>query len=231
MWKWVVAVVFLLWIPYSSLAADIPTSRPTTLPVRKAMEAAKRVVFMLDKSGSALDSFDSERIAVVHSLESLKGGQEFGVVTLDDTDSPIALDDRLLPVTEDNRVKARKFLNSLWVKGEDHTLSAFRAAFTLKPDLLIVLTDGPEVTDELLVEIRKSAAKLHCRIDVAYFQHISKADARLIRLAEQNGGLCVDQDGRIGKEPDPLPGKRIDGRPPVEAPVQRAVRPKPILIR
>ena len=103
---------------------------------------ARRVVFVCDASGSMLSVFDDLRRQLRSSIEKLRPNQSFNVMFF--KEQTVAAVDRnvLVMATADNKRKAFDFLDKMYVSSSTNPLPALELAFSQKPELIYLLTDG-----------------------------------------------------------------------------------------
>ena len=103
---------------------------------------ARRVVFVCDASGSMLSVFDDLRRQLRSSVEKLRPNQSFNVMFF--KEQTVAAVDRnvLVMATADNKRKAFDFLDKMYVSSSTNPIPALELAFSQKPELLYLLTDG-----------------------------------------------------------------------------------------
>lgn len=152
----------------------------------KTAGAARKVVFVLDRSGSMQGSpIEQARRAIEACLGALSAGDEFGLVVFDNRTEVFA--ERLLEASKGNRERARAYLETIDARGGTELEQAIEKAARMAgtgADLL-VLTDGQVSGTEKIVErARKAGARLH----VLGIGSASQ-DRFLARLARETGGV------------------------------------------
>src|SRR3954452_10456471 len=88
-----------------------PATRPATAPAKP-----KRIVFLLDASGSMLNKFDTVRMDARRRIDMLTPNQSFVLVTFGG-EGPVASSRALLPATDANKRAAYDFLETESPKG------------------------------------------------------------------------------------------------------------------
>ncbi|HEX2972548.1 MAG TPA: hypothetical protein VHP11_09455 [Tepidisphaeraceae bacterium] len=118
---------------------------------------ARRVVFVCDASGSMTGIFDDLRVQLRMSVDKLQPIQSFNVIFFREQ-AFIAVDkSNLLMGTPDNKRKAFQFLDQMFTRSSSNPIPALDLAFSFKPDLIYLLTDGDfeglagEVTNEQVI--------------------------------------------------------------------------------
>jgi Ca-activated chloride channel family protein len=128
-------------------------------------EAPRRVVILLDRSGSMQGAAISQaRKAIAACLAVLSEADSFGLVAFDNQAE--MFQPTLVSGTRANRDAAEKFLTSVDARGGTELANGFRQASTLlngKGGDILILTDGQvSGTDEILAAARATSVRLHC---------------------------------------------------------------------
>lgn len=154
-------------------------------------EEPRRVVFVLDRSGSMGGApIEQARKAVVACLGALGAEDTFGIVVFDDTVEVFG--SGLVKATAENRDKARKFLEGIDARGGTELGSGVRAAADMLGksgsggggDVMIV-TDGQVMgTEAILGTARATGLRLHC-LGIGS----ASQDRFLTLLARETGGV------------------------------------------
>jgi len=158
---------------------------------------ARRIVYMLDASGSMLDVADRLKRAVSQSVDKLVPVQEFNIVIFRDSDiPPMPLQKSgLLRATTANKQLAFKWIEENYrPAGRTEPASAIRMTFSMRPQLVYVLTDGfdaaasfDEVQSEFKKQNKDAAAKVNTLLVRSRLD--KELDAIMQRIAEENGGV------------------------------------------
>ena len=128
-------------------------------------EEPRRVVFVLDRSGSMQGApIEQARKAVGACLGALGGGDSFGIVAFDGNVEVFG--HGLTEASMANRDKAREFLEGIDARGGTELAAAVRAAAKMLGDALsggggdvLVVTDGQVMgTETILAEARASGS-------------------------------------------------------------------------
>ena len=154
-------------------------------------EEPRRVVFVLDRSGSMQGApIEQARKAVGACLGALGGGDSFGIVAFDDNVEVFG--HGLTEASMENRDKARKFLDGIGARGGTELAGAISAAAKMLGDAssggggdVLVVTDGQVMgTESILGEARASGLRLHC-LGIGS----ASQDRFLALLARETGGV------------------------------------------
>ena len=165
----------------------------------------KRVVYVIDASGSLLDSLPFVLVELRRSISQLGDSQFFSVIFFQDEHvlevPPI---NTLKPATSENKNKAVEWMSpeagNVVTAGTTRPVEAITRALSLKPELVFILSDNItgsgryEVDQKVLLTQIKAANKNHAKINCIQFlvpdrllQYGFKSTLELI--AEQSGGI------------------------------------------
>ncbi len=150
--------------------------------------AARRIVYVVDRSGSMMDIFGDLRKELKRSIDHLRKSQKFHVIFYS-TDPPIENPPKRLV----NAIRSMKdltfdFLDGIVPAGMTEPIEAMRRAFQLRPDLIYFLSDGDiPVGEQLKEELRQWNHDEKVRIfTIAY---VSSAGRQLLEdIARENNG-------------------------------------------
>ncbi|MDD4890093.1 MAG: VWA domain-containing protein [Phycisphaerae bacterium] len=176
------------------------------LPKRGVM----KVVYVVDKSGSMLRTFDFVKAELVRSVGELAAKQQFHVVMFADgrpMELQIGGQCKLQYATADNKNALKE-----WVKGISPASDSgatdprqgLERAFKLSngpPQLVYMLTDGlfPRETLEMLKKIN-AEKKVHINT-IAFGNDARVAEDLMKKIAEENGGVYKwISDDELGKD-------------------------------
>jgi Ca-activated chloride channel family protein len=164
-------------------AAVVPSA---SFGVPDAVEAPRRVVLTLDRSGSMGGAkIEQARTAAEACLAALSATDQFGLIAFDDQLE--ALHDSLLPATGENRARARQFLSALEGRGGTELAAALdrAASLCLAGGDVLVFTDGEVMgTEAVLARARATGVRIHC-LGIGN----AAEDRFLALLARETGGL------------------------------------------
>ena len=166
-----------------------------------ASGAARKILYVVDGSGSMTDYFDCAKYELKRSISRLDEGKEFHVIFFS-SGTPVEMRARgLVPATARNKQAALEFVDGMVAQGETDPSEALERAFVCKPDLIYLLSDdefedgvvhlvgrlnaGRKVTVHTFGFIWKNAKRFE-RSDGVVFKTVEKA---MRQIAEQNGGM------------------------------------------
>lgn len=149
-------------------------------------DAAERIVFVCERSGSITDTMMYVKWELKRSLTALKPEQQFAVLFMS-SGPPVEMAPKgLVPATSENKTKAADFIDSIVPTGQTSPGPALERALELKPEVIYVLTDG-EVDKKTLDQVAKLNRDKAVRIHAIQFLY--DAPLGLMRdLAKENGG-------------------------------------------
>ena len=135
-------------VPPAAPAASAP-QKPTPSPAPVRAPAffgddirANSIVFVVDRSSSMREGLDNVKWELARTIDALTRGQRFQVLFFS-SGAPLELPGRrLIDATDDNKQRAREFLDAVLPSSGTDPLAAIRRAFALRPDVIYLLTDG-----------------------------------------------------------------------------------------
>ena len=184
-------------------AAQTAASQPTI-----ASSPTKRIVYLLDTSGSMLNQFDEVRVEVATAIDALGADDQFNIVTTAG-DSMGKESMRASPV---NKLASMKYLDSLFVRGETDFTKGIAVAFANRPTLVWVASDGDAPANTLRLVRQANHGKIKINTTTAFCDpDASKFQGFLWWLARENGGVCLDATGQvIAEAPTPKPSEPVE---------------------
>ncbi|MFB3890977.1 MAG: VWA domain-containing protein [Phycisphaerae bacterium] len=158
---------------------------------------AHHVVFVIDRSGSMLDTFDYVRKEMLNSIARLKEVQDFHVIFFAAGTPQENPPRQLVPASDDYKNAAAEFLQGIRPEGQTNPLPAIARAFEVleradkRPGKLIyLLTDGVFPDNDAVLKL---IAQLNAKKDVlicTFLYDDKSADAVKVlqKIAEDNRG-------------------------------------------
>jgi hypothetical protein len=109
----------------------------------------RRIVYLVDASGSMLTVFPRVKQELMVSINHLQPIQAFNVIVFHEDDSDLQTMSRsgLIMANPENKLAAGKFTEDQRAMGGTDPRPAIKLAFAQKPDLIYVLTDGFDNVD------------------------------------------------------------------------------------
>ena len=159
---------------------------PTFFGLGGRARGAKRIVYVVDRSGSMTETFDAVRKELNQSVARLRRSQRFHVVLFNDGAPQENPPKKLVNASNDQKEALEGFLARVEPGGNTDPIPAMRRAFELGPDLIYFLTDG-EFDPRLVEELRRRNAQKKIRIfTIAYVSQMGSA--LLEQIARENYG-------------------------------------------
>ena len=158
---------------------------------------ARHVVYVLDRSGSMLESFDDVCRQVLTSIGRLSADQDFHIILFADNTAFEMPAGRLVPPSRDNKLAAAEFLQSVRPAFCSNPAPAIRRAFDALASagpggkVIYLLSDGLlSDSDGLLRLIAERNTAGVVRINTYLFGARDEAAAEAMqRIARDNGGV------------------------------------------
>ncbi len=131
-------------------------SGPEFFGLGRDARAGRRIVYVVDRSGSMLGFFEALQAELKRSISKLRKSQKYHVVFFS-TDPPVeSPPGRLVNAIKASKERTFEFIDEVVPEGMTQPIEAMRRAFILKPDLIYFLTDGNIPEGELLIENLKT---------------------------------------------------------------------------
>lgn len=154
--------------------------------LQSSAPGVRSIVYVVDRSGSMMDTFGSVRAELRRSIGALRRSQKFHVIfynSLDPVENP-----PMKPVSaiDANKRAFYEFLETITPSGGTRPERALRQALALEPDLIYFLSDGvfePEVAERLKEWNRGGRTKIYT---IAYLD--PQGRHLLESIARQHGG-------------------------------------------
>jgi len=155
---------------------------------------ARRIVYVVDCSGSMFDTFEVMQDALRQDISRRTAEQQFHVVCFGNGDVAEYPGERLAPATDARKAEALALVAKLTPKGRTEPAKAIERAFAATDadgrhaDLICLLSDG-EFDPQILQQIERlqEAGASRIRISTVHFSYDGDL---LMRIAEANGGTC-----------------------------------------
>ena len=149
---------------------------------------AKKVVFVVDHSGSMTDSIVYVKHELKRSIRSLRPNQSFWLTFYSSgptLDLPTA-GHKLVPATEPNKAQAFDFIDTIIAIGQTDPSDSLKKAFECQPELIYILTDG-EFDPAIAGLIEKLNPKKEVTVNTICFIY-SEGEPLLKKIAAANNG-------------------------------------------
>ena len=146
---------------------------------------AKRIVYVVDMSGSMTNTFSMVRDELKRSIGNLPRDARFLILFFSHS-ARVMPPGKLLRANDYNKTKANNFINQTIPGGGTDPDSSLRGALATNPDVIYLLTDG---MFDRKIEVKLNAwnGKRRSRINTICFMH-NVAESLLMRIASDHGG-------------------------------------------
>jgi len=152
-----------------------------------AAPGVRSIVYVVDRSGSMVDTFNAVRAELKRSISALRRSQKFHVIFFNSTEPLENPPGRLLNAIEANKQQFFTFLAGINPGGGTKPERALRRALALEPDLLYLLSDGigfdPDLPRRLDEWNRERRTKIYT---IAYLDQGGRQ--MLEAIAREHGG-------------------------------------------
>jgi hypothetical protein len=148
--------------------------------------APASIVYVVDRSGSMDAVGDFLKNEIAKAVNRLNSTRTFNVVWFSD-DEPEAFRETLVRATEDNKQRLYRHLGEMTFRGSTDPRAAIVKAFQLKPEVIVILTDGNFEPDFVAALNARNTARIRIHA-VRFTVPGPDGHSSLIRLTEQNRG-------------------------------------------
>ena len=149
-------------------------------------EEARKIVYVVDRSGSMTDSIDDVQWELKRSIWELGEEKEFHVIFYS-SGPPLEMPTRrLVSATDRNKEMAFEFIEGIIAEGETDPSKALERAFAVRPELIYLLTDG-EFDKSIVGLVRRLNAAAKVKVHTIAFRY-RIGEAVLKEIADGNGG-------------------------------------------
>lgn len=121
--------------------------------VGRSARGAQRIVYVVDRSGSMLDSFAYVQSELKRSIAALRRSQKFHVIFFNSGPPLESPPQRLVSAIHAHKQQFFAFLDTVVPRGDTQPERAMRRALALEPDLIYLLSDGIDFEPTLLQKL------------------------------------------------------------------------------
>lgn len=160
---------------------------PEFFGVGSTSRAARRIVYVVDRSGSMIDTFGFVRDELKRSLSAMRRSQKFHIIFFN---ASVPLENpprRLVSAIGANKRAAFEFIESVRPMGGTKPDRALARAFALEPDLIYLLSDGIDFDPALLKRLADWNRSHHVQICTVAYIDPGGRDV-LERIAHEHNG-------------------------------------------
>jgi hypothetical protein len=165
-------------------------------------QLARSIVYVIDRSGSMVETFSLLQRELMRAIGSLDSEQLFNVIWFNEGPAT-QLADRMLAATIENKREAFTIIKRIIPSGQTEPVDAVRQGLSYKPDVLFLLSDGDfgEDNGRIVKLINQKNKHKTSIINTILFVYDTEGDGkRVLRaIADANGGTfkhVTEQDIR-----------------------------------
>ncbi|MCO6437655.1 MAG: VWA domain-containing protein [Phycisphaerae bacterium] len=148
--------------------------------------AARSVVYVVDRSGSMVDTFSYVKAELKRSITALRRSQKFHVIFFSDGEPLENPPHKLVSAIEAQKKAFFEFMDQIDAAGSTHPEQSMRRALALEPDVVYFLTDGE--FDRRLVDLLDRWNEDR-RVQIFTIAYFDPAGAELLEhIAREHGG-------------------------------------------
>lgn len=165
------------------------TAAPAFFGLGGSTRGVRTVIYVVDMSGSMLDTFEYVKQELRRSITALRRSQKFHLILFNHKPPLESPPGRLVNAVASRKKKLFEFLDSPEVTphGGTRPLPALHRALALKPDLIYLLSDGQGFPFDLLARLRQWNENQRTRIStIAYLD--ASGSTVLEAIARDNRG-------------------------------------------
>lgn len=152
-----------------------------------AVQGVRHVVYVVDRSGSMIDTFERVKVELRRSIGALRRSQKFHVLFFNNGDPLENPPQRLVPAIASFKEQFSQFLDTVITTGGTKPERALKRALALQPDILYLLSDGINFDPELMSKLNDWNRERKTRIfTIAYLDHEGRQI--LETIAREHGG-------------------------------------------
>ncbi len=115
---------------------------PDFFGIGRRARGARRIVYVVDRSGSMMTTFDAVRRELRKSVDGLRRSQKFHVIFFNAGPPLENRPKKLVPANGRQKERLFEFLDTIQAEGSTDPVPAMERAFEARPDLIYFLTDG-----------------------------------------------------------------------------------------
>ncbi len=155
--------------------------------VGSSARGARGVVYVVDRSGSMLDSLDFVKEELKRSISALRRSQKFHVIFFNSGPPLECPPKQLASAIEARKEQLFEFLDRVQPQGGTNPAPALHRALSLEPDLIYLLSDGADFEPCLLGKLDSWNGNRRVRIyTIAYLDQTGSE--LLERIAREHNG-------------------------------------------
>lgn len=147
----------------------------------------RKIVYVVDRSGSMIDSFVYVQAELKRSISALRRSQKFHVIFFNSGPPLENPPGRLVSAIEAHKQQLFEFTDTVIPRGDTKPERALERALSMEPDLMYLLSDGIDFRPSLLQALKAWNKNLRTRIfTIAYLDQTGSE--LLERIAREHNG-------------------------------------------
>ena len=160
---------------------------PEFFGIGPSARGVRSIVYVVDRSGSMIDTFGYVRDEMKRSVGALRRSQKFHVILFNSGALLESPPQRLVNAIEANKRELFAFLDEVEPKGSTKPENAMARAFDLEPDLIYLLSDGVDFDADLLNKLNEWNRDRKVKIFV--IGYLDRTGREILeRIAREHGG-------------------------------------------
>lgn len=161
---------------------------PTFFGIGSKARGARRIVYVVDRSGSMMDTIAAVQMELKRSINALRRSQRFHIIFYNAGEPLENPPKRLVSAARVHKEDAARFIDSVQAQGNTNPLQAIRRAFAVDPDLIYFLSDGEiPVATELVALLDSLNRNREVRIFTIAYVNLRGAEL-LEKIAREHNG-------------------------------------------
>lgn len=153
-------------------------------------QQARSVVYVMDRSGSMVDTFSLLKRELMKAIGTLNDDQQFNLIWFNDSRRADEWSPRMRQATQDSKSAVFDAIERITAEGQTAPVNAIRQALAYRPDVIFLLSDGDfsEENETILKMIRQMNRTRRTIVNTILFNTTGTGEEILRRIAEENRG-------------------------------------------
>ena len=150
------------------------------------VRGARRIIYVVDRSGSMLGTFGHVRAELERSITALRRSQKFHVIFFNSGKPLENPPKELVPAIKAQKARFFEFMEQIYPEGRTDPAPAMRRALAAEPDVVYFLTDG-EFDRDLIPKL--DGWNRHRQVRIFTIAYFDQSGAELLEeIAREHGG-------------------------------------------
>jgi hypothetical protein len=155
--------------------------------LRGSAAGARKIIYVVDRSGSMIDTFAYVQAELKRSISALRRSQKFHVILFNAGEPLENPSKRLVSAIDAHKEQFFEFLDTVVARGGTRPEAAMRRALAMEPDLIYLLSDGVDFRPSLFQRLDEWNKQRRVRIyTIAYLDQTGSE--LLERIAREHNG-------------------------------------------